>query len=66
MMRKKIAAATATLTSGFTSLAHAVSEETGTGAVAEMNISGGQFALLVGGVIVVGLVLWLVVRLMNK
>lgn len=66
MIKKAFKHGTALVGGAFSSLALAVSEETGTHAVAEMDISGGQFLMLVGGVAVVGVVLWLVVRLMNK
>ncbi len=40
--------------------------DSGTGAVGEMEISGGQLMLVLGGVVLVGLALWLVIKLMNK
>lgn len=42
------------------------SGDSGTGAVGEMNLSGGQFFLLVGGVVAVGIVLWLVSKFISK
>lgn len=66
MIKKAFKHGMALAGAGFSSLAIAVSEETGTHAVAEMDISGGQFVMLLGGVALVGVVLWLVVRLMNK
>lgn len=40
--------------------------DSGTGAVGEMNLSGGQFLLLVGGVAAVGIALWLVSKFISK
>ncbi|MDQ8024075.1 MAG: hypothetical protein REI94_19710 [Moraxellaceae bacterium] len=48
------------------SLALAAGGDTGTGGVAEMEMSGGQFMLLLGGAVAVGVVLWLVIKLINK
>ena len=40
--------------------------DSGTGAVAEMEVSASQFGMLVGGAITLGVVIWLVVRVMNR
>ncbi|WP_341675873.1 hypothetical protein [Niveibacterium sp. SC-1] len=42
------------------------SEATGTEAVADMHISGAQFLMVVGGVVLLGVVMWFVVRQLNK
>jgi hypothetical protein len=38
-------------------------EETGTGAVAEMNVSGKQLGMMVGGAVALGLIVWGVSKL---
>jgi len=47
-------------------MAMASGGDSGTGAVGEMEISASQLMLVFGGVVVVGLALWLVIKLMNK
>lgn len=52
--------------SAFLPLLAQASEATGTEAVADMQISGSQFMMIVGGVALLCLVLWFVVRMLNK
>jgi hypothetical protein len=40
--------------------------DSGTGAVGEMEVSGSQLLMIFGGVIAVGVAIWLVIKLMNK
>lgn len=40
--------------------------DSGTSSVNEMNVTGTQFLMMIGGVAVLGVVIWLVVRMMNK
>ncbi len=42
------------------------SGDTGTGAVSEMQITGGQFGMMVGGLAVLGLVIWGVAKFTSK
>ncbi|WP_374515439.1 hypothetical protein [Niveibacterium sp.] len=47
-------------------MAFASGGDSGTGAVGEMEITGSQLMLVLGGVVLVGIALWLVIKLMNK
>jgi hypothetical protein len=47
-------------------VAHASGGDSGTGAVAEMNVSGAQFGMMVGGLVVMGLVIWGVIKVVNR
>ena len=40
--------------------------DSSTGAVAEIELSGGQFGMLLGGAAALGVAIWLVVRLLNR
>jgi hypothetical protein len=40
--------------------------ESGTEAMAEMNVSGAQLGMFVGGLAVMGLVIWGIVKVVNK
>ena len=44
----------------------AAAGDSGTGAVAEMEISVGQFGILAGGAVALGVITWLVVRILNR
>jgi hypothetical protein len=47
-------------------LARAGGDATGTEAVGEMQVSGGTFALMVGGLVGLGVVVWLVTKFVSK
>lgn len=40
--------------------------DSGTSSMGEMSISGAQFGMLVGGLVVLGVVIWLVVKFVAK
>jgi hypothetical protein len=62
----RTARAVAALTgTAFATLARA-SGDTGTGAVSEMQITGGQFGMMVGGLVVLGLAIWVVAKFTSK
>ncbi len=42
------------------------SGDTGTGAVGEMSISGGQFAMMIGALVGLGAIIWVVAKVANK
>jgi hypothetical protein len=59
--------------SGIASLVYAAtvgvaqaSGDSGTSSVSEMNVSGAQFGMMVGGLVVMGLVIWGVIKVVNK
>jgi hypothetical protein len=59
--------------SGVASLAYAAmigaaqaAGDSGTSSVNDMNISGTQFGMMVGGLVAMGLVIWGVVKVVNK
>jgi hypothetical protein len=60
---KKLSLATALLASASTALA---SGDSGTGAVGEMSISGGQFAMMVGALVGLGVIVWVVAKFASK
>jgi hypothetical protein len=60
-VRSAVAAATATFAT--TALA---SGDSGTGAVGEMQVTGGMLAMIVGGVAVMGVVIWVLIKFLNK
>jgi hypothetical protein len=60
---KKLSLAAAVLATASTALA---SEATGTEAVGQMNISGGQFAMMVGALVGLGVVVWIVAKVAGK
>jgi hypothetical protein len=60
---KKLSLAAALLASASNALA---SGDSGTGAVGEMTISGGQFAMMVGALVGLGVVVWLVAKVAMK
>ncbi len=60
---KKLSLATAVRASASSALA---SEATGTEAVGQMSISGSQFAMMVGALVGLGVVVWLVAKLASK
>lgn len=64
-MKKFLNAFLATLFSLASSLSLA-SGDSGTSSMSELNLTGIQFLMLLGGVAVLGVVIWLVVKLMNK
>lgn len=59
---KTLAASAAALTA---SLALA-GGDSGTQSMGEMNLTGAQFGMMIGAVVVLGIVIWLVVKMMNK
>ncbi len=67
-MKKVIAAraAVASLASAAWVGVALASEDSGTSSMAEMNVSGAQFGMFLGGLAVLGLVIWGVVKVMNK
>jgi hypothetical protein len=40
--------------------------DSGTSSVNEMNVSGAQFGMMIGGLVVMGLVIWGVVKVVNR
>jgi hypothetical protein len=62
---KKLQAAVAAATLSAASAAFA-SGDTGTAGVGEMTLSGAQFGMLVGGLVGLGVVVWLVVKIAAK
>jgi hypothetical protein len=42
------------------------SGDTGTGGVGEMSISGGQFAMMVGALVGLGVIVWVVAKVASK
>lgn len=40
--------------------------DSGTSSMGEMTVSGGQFMMLLGGLVGLGVVVWLVVKVMNR
>jgi hypothetical protein len=58
------AAAAAALT--IAQLARAGGDATGTEAVGQMQVSGSTFALMVGGLVGLGVVVWLVTKFVSK
>ncbi|MEC5398320.1 hypothetical protein [Uliginosibacterium sp. H1] len=66
ILQRTFRTATAVSLATVGSLALAAGGDTGTGGVADMEMSGGQFMLLIGGAVAIGIVLWLVVKLMNR
>ncbi len=62
-MKKLSLAAAALLASASTALAM---EDTGTSAVGEMTISGGQFAMIAGALVGLGLIVWVVAKVATK
>lgn len=40
--------------------------DSGTSSMGEMSVSGAQFMMLIGGLVGLGVVTWLVVKLMNR
>jgi len=63
MRKLQAAVAAVTLSAANAALA---SGDTGTGGVGEMNLSGAQFFMLVGGLVALGVVVWLVVKIASK
>lgn len=61
-LRRAAATAAATVAG----VAAAAGGDTGTGAVAEMQITGAQFGMMVGGLVVLGLVIWGVAKFTSK
>ena len=59
---KKLALRTVAAVLSAPALALAAGGDTGTGAVADMNISGKQLGMMVGALVVLGLVIWLVAK----
>ena len=60
---KKLSLATALLAAASSALA---SEATGTEGVAEMSLTGGQFAMMIGALVGLGVVVWLVAKVAMK
>ena len=60
-VRSAVATAAATLAT--TALA---SEATGTEAVGQMQVTGSMLAMIVGGVAAMGVVIWVLVKVLNK
>jgi hypothetical protein len=44
----------------------AAGEATGTEAVGEMHVTGGQFAMMIGALVVLGLVIWVITKFVMK
>lgn len=63
---KKLHAAAAALALSAARTAVAAGGDTGTGAVGEMQVSGTTFALLVGALVALGLVIWVVIKIASK
>lgn len=49
-----------------TGMALAAGPDSGTSTVGEMDITGGQFLMMLGGVAVVGVLVWIVIKVINK
>ena len=62
-MKKLSAVFAASALTASTALA---SEATGTEGVGEMSLTGGQFAMLVGALFGLGVVIWLVAKVANR
>lgn len=60
---KKLTAAVASVLAASSALA---SGDSGTSGVNEMNLTGGQFAMMVGALVGLGVVIWLVAKVANK
>lgn len=65
-MKNTIRSAAALFSAGLANVALAAGGDTGTGAVSEMQITGGQFGMMVGGLVVLGLVIWGVAKFTSK
>lgn len=50
----------------FATMSWASGGDSGTGAVAEMSVSGGQFMMMVGALVALGVVIWLLAKFLNK
>jgi flagellar biogenesis protein FliO len=66
-MRKTLAvrAALATTLAGLSGAAQAAGDS-GTGSMGEMNVSAGMLLAMVGALVVMGLVIWGIIKVMNK
>lgn len=60
---KKLSVAAAALLSASTALA---AGDSGTSSVGEMSLTGGQFAMMVGALVGLGVVIWLVAKVANR
>lgn len=60
---KKLSAAVASVLAASTALA---SGDSGTSSVNEMSLTGGQFAMMVGALVGLGVVVWLVAKVANR
>ena len=60
---KKLSVAAAALVAASNALA---SGDSGTSSVNEMNITGGQFAMMVGALVGLGVVIWVVAKVASK
>lgn len=57
------AAAVASVTMATVALA---SGDSGTGSVGEMPVTGGMIGMILGGVVAMGIVIWVLVKFLNK
>ena len=62
-MKRLLSATYLALTTG---LALAAGPDSGTSTVGELEITGGQFLMLLGGVAAVGVLVWIVIKVINK
>jgi hypothetical protein len=62
---KKVRAALAAALAATSSVALAAGDS-GTSSVGEMQVSGGQFFMMVGGLLGLGVVIWLVIKVANR
>lgn len=60
---KKLSLAAALMATASNALA---SGDSGTSGVAEMSLTGGQFAMMVGALVGLGVVIWLVAKVASK
>ena len=62
-MKRLLSATSLVLTTG---LALAAGPDSGTSTVGDLEITGGQFLMLIGGFAAVGVAVWIVIKLMSK
>jgi hypothetical protein len=65
MMKHAVRAAIAAAVAATSSVALA-SGDTGTAGVGEMSLTGGQFAMMLGALVGLGVVIWLVAKVANR
>ena len=62
-MKRLLSATSLALTTG---LALAAGPDSGTSTVGDLEITGGQFLMLLGGVAAAGVLVWIVIKVINK